>query len=247
MRVLLHGQRFAAPRPILARAALDLPALGAFGQSPLGFGAAYFACDASGLPGAALGPAAGALFGFPMGLLIVMSSACAAAAVAFLLGRLFRPRLRRWLEKRDALQRNFAFVDRTLADAGFRAMLLLRLIPAPPIVNYLYGCTRVGFPAYMCGTAIGYLPGTAAAVYSGAAGRSSLLGGGTARRVATVAVILVLIALGRVITDVARGLLEAFTDDLDEAEDEARAEAEEALFGGGEFLPGVGSMSALDG
>ena len=31
------------------------------------------------------------------------------------------------------------------------------------------------------------------------------------------------------------------------AEDEARAEAEEALFGGGEFLPGVGSMSALDG
>ena len=106
-----------------------------------------------------------------------MSSACAAAAVAFLLGRLFRPRLRRWLEKRDALQRNFAFVDRTLADAGFRAMLLLRLIPAPPIVNYLYGCTRVGFPAYMCGTAIGYLPGTAAAVYSGAAGRSSLLGG----------------------------------------------------------------------
>ena len=74
-----------------------------------------------------------------------------------------------------------------------------------------------------------------------------LLGGGTARRVATVAVILVLIALGRVITDVARGLLEAFTDDLDEAEDEARAEAEEALFGGGEFLPGVGSMSALDG
>ena len=96
MRVLLHGQRFAAPRPILARAALDLPALGAFGQSPLGFGAAYFACDASGLPGAALGPAAGALFGFPLGLLIVMSSACAAAAVAFLLGRLFRPRLRRW-------------------------------------------------------------------------------------------------------------------------------------------------------
>ena len=132
MRVLLHGQRFAAPRPILARAALDLPALGGLSQSPLGFGAAYFACDASGLPGAALGPAAGALFGFPLGLLIVMSSACAAAAVAFLLGRLFRPRLRRWLEKRDALQRNFAFVDRTLADAGFRAMLLLRLIPAPP-------------------------------------------------------------------------------------------------------------------
>ena len=104
---------------------------------------------------APLGPAAGALFGFPLGLLIVMSSACAAAAVAFSLGRLFRPRLRRWLEKRDALQRNFAFVDRTLADAGFRAMLLLRLIPAPPIVNYLYGCTRVGFPAYMCGTAMG--------------------------------------------------------------------------------------------
>ena len=41
------------------------------------------------------------------------------------------------------------------------------------------------------------------------------------------------------------GMGEEWVDD--EAEDEARAEAEEALFGGGEFLPGVGSMSALDG
>ena len=63
MRVLLHGQRFAAPRPILARAALDLPALGGLSQSPLGFGAAYFACDASGLPGAALGPGTGTIVG----------------------------------------------------------------------------------------------------------------------------------------------------------------------------------------
>ena len=235
MRVLLHGERFAAPRPILARAALDLPALGAFGQSPLGFGAAYFACDASGLPGAALGPAAGALFGFPAGpahrdeqrvrgrrgrLLARPPLPAAPAPLA---------REARRAPAQFRLRRPHARGRRLPSDAAAAAH------PRAADRQLLVRLHEGRFPAYMCGTAIGYLPGTAAAVYSGAAGRSSLLGGGTARRVATVAVILVLIALGRVITDVARGLLEAFTDDLDEAEDEARAEAEEALFGGGEF------------
>ena len=45
---------------------------------------------------------------------------------------------------------------------GFLLLIILRLIPAVPynLINYAFGLTRMSYPAYLLGSAIGIIPGT---------------------------------------------------------------------------------------
>ena len=111
------------------------------------------------------------------GTALVMSCGLVSAAVAFAVGNVFRPKLLMSLEARPRLQEKFGKVDRAISRGGFKAMLLLRVVPTPlPFINYLYGITSIDFSSYILATALGYIPGTVGIVYSGAAGKTLLSG-----------------------------------------------------------------------
>ncbi len=145
--------------------------------SPMAFGSVYGACDLLIPLNLGFAPVAGACFGVGVGTLAVVGGGSVSAAIAFWVGRLFmRERLSLWLQSSSDNAKKFKYLDRAMTKGGFRAVLLLRLIPTPvPALNYLYGITGVGFAPYMIATILGYIPGGAFAVASGAAGKQLLL------------------------------------------------------------------------
>jgi uncharacterized membrane protein YdjX (TVP38/TMEM64 family) len=178
--------------------------------APVGFAAAYIGCEMVGIPPGALVVFAGAFFGTLVGTALALANGIASAAACFFVGRRFRESFLKWLQARHAAYKQFAFIDRVISRGGFRALLLLRLVPTPiPGMNYFYGVTAVHFPSYITATAMGYLPGTAALAYSGAAGKSLFEGGFTAgsllRRPSYVAVTVVVVAaIAKAATDVGK-------------------------------------------
>ena len=52
---------------------------------------------------------------------------------------------------------------------GFLLLVLLRLIPAVPynLINYAFGLTGMGYPAYILASALGIIPGTFAFINIG--------------------------------------------------------------------------------
>jgi len=118
---------------------------------------------------------ANALSTAPSGTALVLGSGCISAALSFQIGRT-------WLRERfyksgAAKTSQFRYINRAISRGGLKAILLLRLIPTPlPGINYLYGVTGIDFLSFMIGTAIGYLPGSLAIVYSGVAGKALLEG-----------------------------------------------------------------------
>ena len=146
-----------------------------FQHNPFGFGVIYAACDLLIPLNLGLAPVAGALYGLPKALLVVLVAGVIAAAAAFSIGRKCRDRLVGWLEAMPSVQRRFAFMDRAITNGGFKALLLLRLVPTPvPALNYLYGITGVRMRDYVLATMIGNVPGTAAAVGGGVVGKRIL-------------------------------------------------------------------------
>ncbi len=133
----------------------------------LAFSGLYAAVALSPLPKTVFTIAAGALFGVPPGLLIVMVGATAGAAAAFYLGR--------WLG-RDAVHRLTRIrperFDERLERHGLWAVIVVRLIPLVPFtaVNYLAGLTALRLRDFLIGTVIGILPATTASVTVGAYG-----------------------------------------------------------------------------
>ena len=111
----------------------------------------------------------------PSGTALVLGSGCISAALSFQIGRT-------WLRERfhrsgAAKTSQFRYINRAISRGGLKAILLLRLIPTPlPGINYLYGVTGIDFLSFMIGTAVGYLPGSLAIVYSGVAGKALLEG-----------------------------------------------------------------------
>ena len=193
----------------------DLPRLVEH-ASPLGFSLAYFVADLVGMPAAALAPAAGVLFGTLFGVLIVLSAGTASAAVAFSLGRHFRERGLEKLSSRPRLEKPFSFIDRVITRGGFKAMLLLRLIPTPlPAINYAYGFTAIPFKSFVFASALGYVPGTLMIVGGGAAGKQllTLPVGGGARMLLLACVLAVAALLANNLVDVAKGALDHLAED----------------------------------
>lgn len=142
----------------------------------LAFFAAYVAVAALSLPLAVwMTLAAGALFGFWQGLLIVSFASTIGATLAFLASRYL---LRDWV--RGRLGARAAAIDEGLRRDGPFFLFSLRLIPVIPFfaVNLLMGLTPVRTLTFYLVSQVGMLAGTAAYVNAGTqlAGLDSLAG-----------------------------------------------------------------------
>ena len=130
-----------------------------------GFFAAYVAVAALSLPGAAiLTLAAGAIFGFLTGLVIVSFASTLGATLAFLISRfLFK----------DTVQNKFGdhleTINNGVKEEGAFYLFTLRLIPAVPffVVNLLMGLTPIKTVVFALVSQVGMLPGTAVFVNAG--------------------------------------------------------------------------------
>lgn len=156
------------------------------------FAGIYAAATLSPLPKTVLTLAAGALFGVPVGLLVVMIGANVGAAAGFGIGRMLgQEAVRRLIGPR------FERFDARLIRRGFVAILVARLIPIVPFtaVNYLAGLTVVRLRDFLAGTVLGMIPATAAYVSIGAYGGTP----GTWPFLAAVVALLLLTLVGLVL------------------------------------------------
>jgi pyruvate/2-oxoglutarate dehydrogenase complex dihydrolipoamide dehydrogenase (E3) component/uncharacterized membrane protein YdjX (TVP38/TMEM64 family) len=130
-----------------------------------GFFAVYVAAAALSIPGALiLTLAAGAMFGFGLGLLIVSFASSLGALLAFLASRYLL---------RDIVQARFgktlAPINEGMARDGWVYLLTLRLVPLFPfwLVNLVMGLTPIGAGRFYLVSQIGMLAGTAVFVNAG--------------------------------------------------------------------------------
>ncbi|HEX9161979.1 MAG TPA: VTT domain-containing protein [Thermoanaerobaculia bacterium] len=165
----------------------------------------YIVCCISLIPALALTLAAGAIFGFVTGSIIVVIGATLGATAAFLLGRTI---FRRFVERRIASNPKMAAVDRAIANEGTRIMLLMRLSGFPPFtwINYALGLTGVKLVPFMLTTLFGIIPGTLAFTYAGAAGAAALTGRGNRITwiVTAVGAVLVIVYIARIAANAIR-------------------------------------------
>ena len=127
----------------------------------------YIAVTALSLPGAAVMTlAAGGLFGFWTGLVMVSFASTIGATLAFWVARYV---LGEGFQKKysDRLKRINAGIEKD----GTFYLLFLRLVPAFPffLVNILMGLTKINVVKYFVVSQIGMLPGTAVFVFAGTA------------------------------------------------------------------------------
>jgi uncharacterized membrane protein YdjX (TVP38/TMEM64 family) len=118
-------------------------------------------------PGTPLTLGAGFLYGTAIGSAVISVSSTAAATAGFLLARyISRDWLIRRLERYDSLHA----LDQTIADHGFKMVLLMRLQPVFIPFAYLnmgLGLSRVKLRDFVLGSWLGMLPGTILYVYAG--------------------------------------------------------------------------------
>jgi pyruvate/2-oxoglutarate dehydrogenase complex dihydrolipoamide dehydrogenase (E3) component/uncharacterized membrane protein YdjX (TVP38/TMEM64 family) len=130
-----------------------------------GFFLLYMTAIAFSFPGALiLTLAAGALFGFWTGLVLVSFASTIGASLAFLGSRYV---LRDWVRRRFGPR--LAAVDRGIERDGRFYLLSLRLNPAIPffLVNLGMGLTRMKLPSFYLVSQAGMLPGTLVYVNAG--------------------------------------------------------------------------------
>jgi len=119
-------------------------------------------------PAAVMTLAGGAVFGFVKGTVIVSLASTLGATLAFLLARTV---LKQGASRMAASSPRFGGLNRAIEKEGGKIVALVRLSPLFPftVVNYLFGLTPVRPVAYVLGSWLAMLPGTAAYVYFGAA------------------------------------------------------------------------------
>ena len=116
------------------------------------------------LPGSLMTIAGGLAFGTTWGMLAALCGATIRACSEFLIARtLGRQAVAKLLKGKAAA------CDEKLGEHGFKAVLVLRLIPNLPfgVQNYGLGLSCVRFRAYALATFLGMIPGTFAYVYLG--------------------------------------------------------------------------------
>jgi pyruvate/2-oxoglutarate dehydrogenase complex dihydrolipoamide dehydrogenase (E3) component/uncharacterized membrane protein YdjX (TVP38/TMEM64 family) len=129
------------------------------------FFAAYVAVTGLSLPGATLLTlAAGALFGWLWGTVLVSFAASIGATVAFLASRFV---LRDWVERSYGAQ--LRAIDRGVEKEGGFYLFTLRLIPAVPffVINLAMGLTKMRVRTFYWVSQLGMLAGTLVYVYAG--------------------------------------------------------------------------------
>lgn len=153
------------PTPTVAETRTMLDGLGWWGVAAFVVG--YAALTLAPVPKSVLSVAAGVLFGFPGGLLVVYAAAMLGATAAFWLGRALG---REAVEKFTGTR--VGKVDEVLRRRGFVAVVGVRLVPVLPFtaINYSAGLTSVGWWPYFFGTMVGIVPGALSFVALGAYG-----------------------------------------------------------------------------
>lgn len=161
------------PQLFLQNSLQWIASLGASGA--IAFIVIYIVATVAFFPGAILTLGAGVLFGVIWGSIYVFIGATIGATSAFLVGRYLA---RNWVTAKIADQPNFQAIDRAVAQAGLRIVLLTRLSPVFPfnLLNYAFGVTGVSLKDYVIGS-LGMIPGTIMYVYVGSlAGNLALIG-----------------------------------------------------------------------
>jgi uncharacterized membrane protein YdjX (TVP38/TMEM64 family) len=136
--------------------------------------------------------AAGVVWGWKFGTLYAMCGGLLGATVSYLLGRFVGEGM---LQK---FGRTGRMVERQVASAGFKTMLIVRLIPGPPFAvwNYGAGVAGVKFSDYFFGTLLGTLPAHAIFAYSADSLYNGTMSQGDAlKRLVVVAVLLLAIVI----------------------------------------------------
>jgi uncharacterized membrane protein YdjX (TVP38/TMEM64 family) len=137
---------------------------------PLAFIFIYVIATVFLLPGAAMTPLAGLLFGLGWGTLWVVIGSNLGASLAFLIGRYFA---RDAVAKKTARHEKFGAIDRAVGKDGWKIVALTRLSPVFPftVLNYAYGLTSVKWTHFSAASLFGMFPGTVMYVYFGSLGK----------------------------------------------------------------------------
>lgn len=137
---------------------------------PLAFVIIYILATVFLLPGAAMTPLSGLLFGLGWGTLWVVVAANIGSNIAFFIGRYFA---RDAVEKKIEGNENFAAIDQAVSKDGWKIVGLTRLSPLFPYVllNYAFGITSVRWIHFAAASVVGMLPGTVMYVYFGSLGK----------------------------------------------------------------------------
>ena len=160
---------------------------------PLVFIAIYVIAPALFLPGAPLTIAAGVLFGPVWGTVYTIIGATAGATVAFLVARYLG---REWVERRTSGV--IARIKTGVEAEGWKFVAFTRLVPIFPfnVLNYAFGLTNIGLVPYAVASFICMIPGGAAYVYLGYAGREAAGGGqGVITKALTALALLAVVAI----------------------------------------------------
>lgn len=135
----------------------------------------YLAATLFGLPAIFLFLAAGSLFGFIPGLILVSLADTLSVAVCYQLGRtVARKKISKWVAQRPQW-REF---DRAVAKKGWKIVFLTRLSPLVPsnILNYGFSLTKINFWQYLFVSWLAMLPVIALYVYLASVGTNLLSG-----------------------------------------------------------------------
>ncbi|MEM7601000.1 MAG: TVP38/TMEM64 family protein [Verrucomicrobiota bacterium] len=137
---------------------------------PLVFILIYIAATVLILPGAAMTPLAGLLFGLGWGTAWVVIGSNIGATIAFIIGRYFA---RDSVAAKTAGNEKFGAIDRAVGKDGWKIVGLTRLSPVFPftLLNYAYGLTSVKWSHYAIASLVGMFPGTVMYVYFGSLGK----------------------------------------------------------------------------
>ncbi|HEY2090999.1 MAG TPA: VTT domain-containing protein [Thermoanaerobaculia bacterium] len=153
---VIAGIYFSPLRGHLSRAHIrsDVDVLRTLWYGPVALIAAYAAGCVFALPASIFIITAGVVWGWKFGALYAMCGAMIGASLSYFVGRFLG----------EGVLARFGRAGRAVEDkvktAGFKTMLVVRLIPGPPFAvwNYGAGVANVNFSDYFFGTLLGTLP-----------------------------------------------------------------------------------------
>lgn len=135
----------------------------------------YLCATLVGLPAIFLFLAAGSLFGFFPGLIVVSLADTLSVAVCYGLGRTVgRKKVSEWISQRP----HWGEFDRAVAKKGWKIVFLTRLSPIVPsnVLNYGFSLTKINFWQYLFVSWLAMLPVIALYVYLASVGTNLLSG-----------------------------------------------------------------------
>jgi uncharacterized membrane protein YdjX (TVP38/TMEM64 family) len=153
---VVAGVYFSPLRDHLSRSRVraDVDMLRTLWYGPVALIVAYAAGCVFAVPASIFIIAAGVVWGWKFGAVYAMCGAMIGASLSYFVGRFLGEGLL------DKFGRAGRAVESQIASAGFKTMLVVRLIPGPPFAvwNYGAGVANVKFSDYFFGTLLGTLP-----------------------------------------------------------------------------------------